>query len=221
MKISYSSVAYGVLSYICSFFSSVKWPRIQAWLNGGLYYSLKEIDHDKLRTMLKPNYYFILTRRKCHLTTYLISLASFLATGRWSYYSHVLMNVDNGNAANDGEYKFIEATNPGVHFSTFMEIFDCDSVALLKPCGIINSDWVLILDKALEQQGKKYDDLFDLLDDTHVSCVELCRDALMALPNYETRFAKFETLINKHGKQLTPQMFYDCGDFELILEIKR
>ena len=180
---------YAIVKIVMDFFSSIKWPGIQALFNKGVYWSLTEQDQDDLRDLLKPNYYFIVTRRKCHLTTYLITIASLFTTGKPSHYSHALMNLDDGKATKDSEYKLIESTAIGVHYSTFMQVFDCDSVALLTPRGITSEDWVKILDKALSDYGKPYDDLFDVTQDQRLSCVELCRNALQALPDYATRFA--------------------------------
>ena len=39
-------------------------------------------------------------------------------------------------------------------------------------------------------------------------------------PDYYTNFANFEKLIAER-KNLTPQMFYECPDFEVVFEIRR
>lgn len=219
--ISYTSITYRALTYLFNFFSEIKWPRIQAFINGGVYYKLKEQDHEKLRGLLAPNYYFIVTRRNSHLTTYLIQLASLIATGKNAHYTHALMNVDDGNIKNDDDFKLIEATSAGVHFSTFMQVFDCDSVALLKPRGVMDSEWTAIIDEALSNKGKGYDNLFNLLEDNHMSCVELCYDVLKRVPDYQNRFVIFEDQLKKMGYKLTPHMLYDCKDFEVVFEIRR
>jgi hypothetical protein len=41
----------------------------------------------------------------------------------------------------------------------------------------------------------------------------------MGLPDYEVRFRRFEDLIQKR-KNLTPQMFYECDDFEVVFEVR-
>jgi hypothetical protein len=76
------------------------------------------------------------------------------------------------------------------------------------------------MDKAMTEIGKPYDSLFDLKNDNALSCVELGRTALMAEPNYYTNFANFEEMIRKR-KNLTPQMFYECPDFEVVYEIRK
>lgn len=200
--------------------AKLAWNPIQALFGGGIYWSLTEQDHDQLRELLRPNYYIILNRRKTHLTTYLISIANKIKTGRWAHYTHALMNVDDGNIRNDNDFKLMEATGKGVHFSTFMQVFDCDSVALLRPRQMSDHDWTGVLDRLLRQKGKKYDCLFDLADESELSCIELVRVALKALPDYNTRFARFEQMIQKTGN-VTPQMLYDCPDFEVVWEVRR
>lgn len=221
MNIRYDSWYYRVVTAVANWFASIKWEGLHALFNGGVYWSLKEVDHDKIRELLKPNYYIILTRRKCHMTTYLIGIASWVVSGEGVHYTHALMNVDDGNIRDDNDFKLMEATATGVHFSTFMKVFDCDSVVLLRPKGYTDADWQEALDGLLEQHGKKYDNLFDIADDTRVSCVEMCRQALMQEDQYETKFANLEALIVKHGSNLTPQMLYDCGDFEIAFEVRR
>ena len=199
------------------FIGSINWQPIKARFNGGRYWDLTDEDIAGIKNLLRPNYYFILTRRKCHLTTYLISLAGIFTSGKPSYYTHALMNVDAGL----GDFRFIESTSVGVHYSTLMEVLDCDSVALIQPKNVSPQDWVLILDKAASDNGKEYDDLFQATQDQYLSCVELCRDALKAIPDYAIKFANFEILISNQGNKVTPQMLYDCLDFEVALEIRR
>ena len=189
------------------------------------YYSLTEDDLNLLRQKLKQHYYVILNHRKSHLTTYLIGFGNLIKTGKWSYYCHAFMNVDDGTAEGDEGYKFIEATAEGVHFSTFMQVFDCDGVVLLRPKGMTDQEYTDLMDKyiattAEQQIGKAYDDLFDLMDDNFQSCVETVRKCLMSMPDYEKRFPNFEATIKKFGN-LTPQMYYDCPDFEVAFEVKK
>jgi hypothetical protein len=40
------------------------------------------------------------------------------------------------------------------------------------------------------------------------------------IPNYNTRFAEFEKMVAKK-KRLTPDMFVDCSDFEVVYKIRR
>jgi hypothetical protein len=44
---------------------------------------------------------------------------------------------------------------------------------------------------------------------------------LKKLPNWSTDFAELIKLIESSGNELTPQMFYECGDLELVFEVRR
>jgi hypothetical protein len=180
---------------------------------------LTQEDKENIIKLLTPDYYIILTRRNNHLSTYLISFLYFLMTGKFGYYSHALMNLEN-EVTEEKDFRLIEATGIGVHYTPFDQVFNCHSVALLKPKGLTLTEWTEIMDKARTELGKPYDTLFDLKSDKELSCVELVRISLQALPDYNTKFANFEKLIKKY-KNLHPQMFRDCSDFEVVYEIKR
>jgi hypothetical protein len=183
-------------------------------------------DKSKLMGLLAHDYYIIATRRSNHLSTYGISLANFLLTGKFSFYSHVLVNLED-EVTQPSDFLFVEALSGGTQISKWEDIFgddtgenSPDAVAILKPRSMSLDHWTAILDKARTQIGKPYDTLFDLGDDKKVSCVELIRIILMEEPNYAVDFADFEKMIKKR-KNLTPQMFVDCADFEKVLVIKR
>lgn len=199
--------------------SWVTWNGAKAFINNGIFFSLTEDDWNYLEKTLAKNYYIILTRNSTHLSTYLVSLGNRITTGKWGYWGHALMNVE-GDDPTIEEFKLVEATGEGVHFSTFMQVFMCDSVALLKPKGITHDEWLHVMDKLLQQPGKKYDNLFDLANDQELSCVELVRTALQALPNYNTLFANLEEMIAESGNNLTPEMFYTCPDFDIVYEVR-
>ena len=201
-------------------FAGIHWPRTQAVINGGVYYKLTEADHDTIREILAKDYLIILTRRKCHLTTYLIAIVSAFVDHNLSHYTHALMNVEGDIPGNIG-YKLIEATGVGVHYSTFMEVFDCDSVALLSPKGVPLAEWTKALDEVKTDLGKCYDTLFDISTDQQVSCVEMVYWGLKSMPDFETRFPKLVALIQERGNNLTPQMLYDTGELEVVFEVRR
>lgn len=201
-------------------FAAIHWNRTQAVFNKGIYYSLREEDHDMIRRILSKNYLVILTRRKSHLTTYLIAIISAFVDRKLSYYTHALMNVEGDLDGHLG-FKLIEATGKGVHYSTFMEVFDCDSVALLAPKGISIEQWTRVLDQVKENLGKNYDTLFDITNNESVSCVELVYWGLMELPDFEVRFPKLIKLIRERKNNLTPQMLYDTGELEVVYEVRR
>jgi hypothetical protein len=210
-----------LLHSIFGVFAKTHWNPIRALFNGGVYYSLSEEDHNLLRVTLARSNYIILTYRKTHLTSYLIGIISMIKHGKWPQYTHALMNVDNETNPNHWlNFKLMEATDVGVHWSSFMQIFDCDSVCVLKPKKFTEKEWTIATNRLLTLEGTQYDNLFDLATDKRVSCVEMCRVALQSYTGYNEEFPAFEEMI-KHTGNLTPQMFRDCADFEIVLEIKR
>lgn len=176
-------------------------------------------EKEQLNTLLIPNYYIILTRNNNHLSTYFISLGDFLLKGKFGYWGHALINMEN-TVIDNTDFRFVEAIGTGVQYATFDEVMAVNSVALLKPKNMPIDAWTLILDKAKTDIGKPYDTLFDLQQDQKLSCVELVRNALMADPNYSTNFANFEAMVQQYDR-ITPQMFYDNPDFEVVYEIRR
>ena len=67
---------------------------------------------------LASGYYVILTGSRSHLSSVIVSLLSWIKTGVWARYSHVLMNCDNITSPQDiDSFKFMEATANGAHYS--------------------------------------------------------------------------------------------------------
>lgn len=182
-------------------------------------------DQARVRQLLVDNYFVILTYRKNHLSSFFTGFASWFLTGKWSKWTHALMNLED-TVQTMADFRLvqmdrvlIEATGAGSIVSPFEKVFDCHAVALLKAKNMSLDEWTAVLDKAKESMGKPYDTLFDIADDSAMSCVELVRTILRDEPNYEVDFANFEALIKQHGN-LSPQMFYDCGDFEVVFEAR-
>lgn len=189
-------------------------------------------DQAKIKNMLIDNYFVILTYRKNHLSTFFVNLSTFVLTRKWGQWSHALMNIED-KVVFDQDFRLldinkklemtardralIEATGAGVHVSPFDKVFDVHAAVLLSPKGMTLEEWRTLVDHTKKQIGKPYDTLFDIADSNRLSCVELVRTILMNLPDYEVRFKNFEDLIKKH-KNLSPQMFYDCGDFSIAFE---
>lgn len=206
----YSGLGYIIYHKIASFPSKVKFKRKK---------HMSQKDRDNLARILAKGYYIILTGNRYTLSSLIIRIITLLKMYKWGKYSHVLMNVDNMESPEDvDKFKFMEATSVGVHYSTFNEVFDCDYVCVLTPKNIDNDKWTRIIDRAVEHDKKPYDDLFQLSDETHISCVELVRNALMANDTYEEEFQHLEEMISKKGN-LLPQMFRECQDFEPVYEI--
>jgi len=198
----------------------MRWTYIKGLYRYGRHYNLTDEDLNYLRKACKEHYYIILNYRNTHFTTYLQQLGSLLLTRRCTKWTHAFMNIDNGKAVQDVQYIFLEATGAGVHYSTFMDVFDCDAVALIVPRGFTPEDWTLFMDRALLQLGKPYDTVFDYHQDHALSCVELIRTALMSQPDYHVQFANFEALIRSVGR-VTPQMLAECPDFEVVWQVRR
>ena len=176
-------------------------------------------EQDELAAKLASGYYIILTGSRHHLSSIMISILSLIKTGKWAKYSHVLMNCDNiTDPTNRGGFKFVEATSTGVHYSTFEDVFGraCDNVCLLTPRSVDNAEWTKIIDALLTETGKPYDDLFDLSDSTHLSCVEVVLNALKAA-DYADDFKNLDELIKQEGN-LVPEMYRDCADFIVAFE---
>ena len=187
-------------------------------INWKLKNPLTEDEKAKINVLLVPDYYIILTRNNNHLSSYIIGLGDLIYEHKYGYWGHALMNMEN-EVVNDTDFRFVEAIGSGVQYATFDTVMGVNSIALLKPKNMTVDKWTAVLDKAHSEVGKPYDTLFDMAQDQKLSCVELVRNALMAEPNYKTDFANFEAMVQKYGK-LTPQMFYDCPDFEIVLEIR-
>jgi len=185
--------------------------------------SKKRLSDNTLSTLkekFEKDYYIITTSRRNYLTAFFISLGNFFLTGKWGLYTHVLMNLED-EVKTDDDFMFIEATGKGTHVSKFNEVFDhVDSVALIVPRNMTLDEWTSALDKAKTYLGRPYDNLFDLKSDLEINCVELIRLALKGIPNYSERFPEFEKMIAKK-KKLTPDMFANCTDFEVVYTIKR
>lgn len=205
-----------------TWFSSVEWTRLVSKIRGGKPgFNLTEEDWAVLKEQLADGYYIILTRRKTHLTTYSIAVMTWLKSFKWPDYSHALMNLDLvDDPSQFMQFKLMEATSTGVHYSHFDEVFDCDYVCLLEPINMDHEEWKAVMVGLAEQLGKPYDNLFDVYDESRVSCVEMCLAALRDNPNYAHDFPNLEKMIKAVGN-LTPQMYRDCKDFRVVLEIKR
>lgn len=218
-----------IISFISlKIISPCNWGRIK-FLITGREYNLSSYDRDYARRLIDVGVWIWISRRRTHLSSYLISFADwFLHLKVWAknkfkgprpkfgYWTHAFINDIDGT--------IIEAIGKGVTDSYFDDVFNCDSIACLAPTFISKEDWKvvseMVLKKAKEQLGKSYDTIFNLADDSQVSCIELVRVSLMSLPDYEQKFADFEHLILTY-KNLTPQMIYDSKSFTALWEVRR
>lgn len=197
----------------------VSWKPLVALFNHGKYYQLTPEQLDTVRKQLTSNYHVILTRKSYHFSSWLTSISCLLFTGKWGHWAHALMNTEN-KVNRDDDFRLIEGLMQGVVLSPFMDVFDCDSVVLLVPKGFTPEEWVLVLERSLTELGLPYDSLYDMSTTDKVSCAEMVHNAMVAVPDYHIRFAALEELITKADGILSPQMFYDCPDFEVVYEVR-
>ena len=181
---------------------------------------ISEADREILREMFARDYYIVSTRRSSYLSSWFMNLGNFFLTGRWGYWTHVLMNLED-EVQTDTDFRFIEATGHGTHYSTLEEVLDkVSAIGLFKPVSMTTTEWTACLDQAKTMLGRPYDNLFNLVNGEEVNCVELVRSALMALPDYSTRFAAFEKMIASAKGKLTPTMLVNCSDFHVVWVVK-
>ncbi len=172
----------------------------------------------KIHNLLEDNYCIILTRRSNHLSTFFVGLADFLLTCKWGYWSHVLMNLEDELKSVD-DFRLVEATGTGVHYTPFEKVFNVQSVAILKPKTLDLEKWTSLVDVVKLQIGKPYDTMFNIKDSSKLSCIELIRVVLQHEPNYYEDFKNFEKLIHRY-KNISPQMLFNCGDFDIVYLLK-
>lgn len=181
---------------------------------------ITEAQKDEIALLLADDYYVILTGDNGTLSSWFVSFLTWVKTGKWSHYSHALMNCDFVTDPEDRDkFKFVEATAVGVHYSTFDHVFECDHVCLLSPRNMALDDWTIAIDALLTYNGRPYDDLFDLADSSRMSCVEVVVSSLEAMPAYKDKFVELNRYLDS-GKHLLPQTFKDCGDFVVSYEVK-
>ena len=211
-----------VWDYISAFFSSVSWQKFNALFDSrGVYYNLTKEDLDKIEDIIiRYGPLICLSRRKTHLTTYLISFIStfwvFLKTGKWqsTYWTHAFIAEDTDT--------FVEAVWPAVKESTKMEVLDVDAICLLVPDI---AGWAIVGPKFVSEAkriiGTPYDNYFDHTDASKISCIEVVRIALVrSIVNYYELFYETEKILTARGR-LTPDIPYDSPDFIKLLEIRR
>jgi hypothetical protein len=216
---NYNGLLYWALHGVTRVLSRIQWVGLRSMFNGGKRFDLTEQEKHYCAQILRSGHYLILTEHKSYLTSYLIGILSLIKTGKWPTYSHVLMNLDVGNPDDKEGFKLMEATNSGVHYSSFEEVFGCDNICIIEPRNMDANEWKLVMAELATQLGKKYDDFFDIDDESHVSCVEMCLESLKASPTFEQDFPNLSAMIKKVGN-LTPQMYRDCADFRVVYETK-
>lgn len=205
---NYSTLLYRVYHWLAQIPPKISW---------GNKHAITDADKELIAKKLASGYYVILTGNNTHLSSALVSLLSWIKTGRWAKYSHALMNCDNiTDPIQRGGFKFVEADVKGVVYTTFDEVFSCTSVCLLSPTNVSNEEWTKIIDALVNEVGRPYDDLFDLADTSRLSCVEVVLNALKTT-DYKDDFKNLDAMITRVGN-LIPQMYRECPDFVVVVE---
>jgi hypothetical protein len=192
--------------------SPISWETLKYILKGRKF-DLTPAQYREVLQIWKSMNTITLTRRKSHLTTYLIQIGHFILTGKWDmYWAHALFN--------DGIWA-VEAIGKGVVVNGPREVLNVDGVAILIPKNVHLVSWQMILDEARRHviDGTEYDNLFDVMNDKKVSCIELIYDSLKEVENHRELWPNFFKLVETKGN-ITPQMIYDCGDFEVVYEVR-
>ena len=207
--------------------SPFNWERL-TFLFTGKSYQLTAAQREYARRLMQHKAGLWVSRRRTHLTSYLISFADFaLQLRTWvmsgfkgprpkfSYWTHAFISTTDGT--------LIEAIGKGVFESYFDDVFDCDAVAYLVPSFLSLTEWSevseRVVKKARELKGRPYDTVFNIADESAVSCIELMRIALKEVPHYEKHFADFEKMINLY-KNVTPEMLYQSKSFVVAWEVR-
>lgn len=212
---------YNFLVPFLRFIGTIKWDWAYYKIKGRRW-GLTTDDWLNIANKLSEGHYVILTHRKTHLTTYLINAGDWIKRPRWGfgYWSHGLINETTNFGAAWAHYKLIEAISKGVVRSDFKDCFNCEGVVILKIPGYTKPEMVEVKDVAVGNLGRDYDFLASLREEIRINCVENLLDGLNDNEGYPVDLPNLDRLIRKH-KVLTPQMIYECGDFEIVLEIRR
>lgn len=211
--------------FILNIIGRIEWSSIK-YLFQGRYYDLQEKDIEQAIRMMRVDRYIILLRRKTHFTTYLIGLGHWFAMkvrpygerkAHFGFWSHLALHIEDFDA-DEVQLKILEAVGPGVKESTFWDVLNCDAICLLKPKNYTTEQMENVINYAKTRIGTKYDASFNLASDSEVSCVEYGYSALL---HEDKKGLPLLSAWVDHVMNLTPDMVYESGDFEICLEIRR
>jgi hypothetical protein len=187
------------------------------YLFTGRSYNLLDKDIETAVLLLCSGRFCGLSRRNTHLSTLAVNISHFILTGKWRYWSHAWINADDYETPLKLEIS--ESISKGVIKSRFWNVFNCDGLVLLKPKYLSDDEWEKV-NKYIDETflGKGYDFLANLKKNDKVNCVELLFRVITkvnpcALPNTSRMIKKY--------KNLTPDMIYESGDFEIVYEVRR
>jgi hypothetical protein len=185
----------------------------------GKRYAIQSIDIHRVEDTVKSGPRIILTRKKTHLSAFFVALGHFFLTGEWGYWSHLSLCIpDSGQTK--WTMKVIESTSDGVRLSFLVDVMKADAVCVMRPRLVDGEMWGEMLAEAMAKLGVAYDDDFNLESDDEVSCVELLMAAAKQSFDFDRYFPGLSAMVAKE-KNLTPDMIYTCGDFQIYYEARR
>ncbi len=179
---------------------------------------LTEDQLQEIKALINTGSYVILTGRTAHLSTYFVTFANWVLTGRSYRWGHALVNFPKETELTTvGEASFLEAlVAKGVTYSPFQSVFkDVQKVALLTPVNITPIEWRIALATADRDVGRPYDSSFNFKSPDKMSCTELIMHIMQAVPSAEEKFPDLTRLLKKK-KNITPPMFYSTPDFKIV-----
>lgn len=211
--------------FVNQFIGRIEWSSLKYFFTGR-YYNLTSDDVRSALAKLSTGRYIILIRRNTHFTTYLIGTAHLLATLIWptkyrkahmGFWSHACLHLED-ESLREIDLQIIEAVGQGVKISEFWDVLNCDSICLLKPKNYSEDEFEKVIAWARTLIGRPYDNVFNIKDDKEISCVEAAYSSLLAAdPKGLPSLSEWVDRVNN----LTPDMIYECGDFDVELEIRR
>lgn len=206
--------------FLVQLMGKIQWESLRKLFTGRKY-NLTEQDHGRIFSAIKNQPYIILTYRKAHLSTWLVRAAELILNQKWGCYGHVLVAFQRGlPVCKYSDIRFVEAIGKGVVDSHWSDVFNVDGVCVLRPIYFDSATLLKQIPEIENDIGKKYDSKLNPYDDNQMACVEVGREIMKHIPGYEKSMRVFESMIARR-KYLTPDMFKDCPDFEVVLEIKK
>lgn len=201
---------------IMTFFAHVRWEWLIRIYKNPSYISLS--DKEEIKKLIQEENYIFLTFDPYSFSGMFVIFGTLVKTGRIPEYTHALINLDLDP---EDEYEFVEATSLGVNPSSFeYALGKAKKVCILRFKNYQTNVIKLGVEHVRKNIGKGYDFGFNLSDSSKMTCVELVWDLIKTFPDYEEKCKFLKFLIEYEG-QLTPQMFRDCPDLEVVLEIKK
>lgn len=183
----------------------------------GREYDLRDEDITEIVRAMKSQRLIGLSYRETHFTSYCINTIYFFLSGRLREFSHAWLGPRPFEDSLD--LRIIESVAEGVRSAPFWKVLLVDAVALLKPKYFHPDKWAELDIEAEKDVGHIIYDIYGrYMDPSERNCIE---QVVFRMLHSDPDCLPGTTALMKKYKQLTPQMIYDSGDFEVILEIRR